>query len=118
MKGTSIPARVRQAIRVRDNCQCQRCGTRVVSGELHHRRRRAVGDDPHALSNLVTLCGGPGHDGCHQWVHAHPEAATRAGFIVSMHHDGDVAGVPVLTFDGLVRFDDDGFVYHHVPDAP
>lgn len=108
MRGNPIPSAVRQVVRTRDNHQCVRCGARVAPGELHHRRRRGIGQDPHAAANLVTLCGGPAHNGCHQWVHAHPQQATEAGFIVSVHDPAEPHDVPVASFQGQIWLRSDG----------
>jgi hypothetical protein len=108
VKGNPIPTTVRKVVRERDNQQCVRCGARVAPGELHHRRRRGVGLDPHVASNLLMLCGGPAHDGCHQWVHAHPEAAMLGGFIISVHDEREPGDVPVASFMGPIRLRADG----------
>lgn len=101
MSGNLIPTRARAVVRERDGGHCLRCG--AGGGiEVHHRRRRGVGEDPHQYPNLISLCAV-----CHPWVHAHPEDARAGGFIVSMHVD-DVAGVRVTSFMGCLMLATDG----------
>lgn len=69
---SDIPAKARRDLAKRDEC-CARCGAEAT--DIHHRTRRR--DGGHALSNMVRLCRL-----CHQWVHAHPKAARRFGFII------------------------------------
>lgn len=96
-----IPKRARAVIKERDGGHCLRCG--AGGGiEVHHRRRRGIGEDPHAYCNLMSLCAT-----CHPWVHAHPELARAAGFIVSMHVDY-VCDVRVNSFMGPILLAGDG----------
>ena len=57
---------------------CEHCGTRPMS-EVHHVAGRG-GPDPHRLENLKGLCRG-----CHEWAHANPEDARKAGLMASRH---------------------------------
>lgn len=99
----AIPTRARAIVKERDQGHCMRCGA-AGAHEVHHRRRRGTGDDPHEVCNLVTLCG-PG--GCHDWVHAHPELARRQGFIISMFDD-EPFRITLKSFMGSVRLSCDG----------
>jgi hypothetical protein len=106
---SAIPTRVRVVVRQRDEGHCMRCGVMVgANGELHHRRRRGTGEDPHSLANVITLCGGPAHAGCHQWVHAHPNEAREGGFIVSTYPEIPVDRVVVSSFMGRIALLEDG----------
>lgn len=74
---TVIPKPVKDAVDARDQHygqpQCQRCG-HLITGwfSRHHRDPRAMGGskaDPHALVNLVLLCGSAtSRGGCHAEV--------------------------------------------------
>jgi len=85
---TVIPDAVKDAIRDRDQHhgwpQCQRCGRLIGTGPFsrHHRDPRGMGGskaDPHALVNLVLLCGSAtSRGGCHQAVEA---AARKQAYI-------------------------------------
>lgn len=99
--GNPIPTRVRVTVRERDGGHCLRCGA-AGAHELHHRRRRGVGDDPHDVANLVTLCFLD-----HRWAHAHPDDARAGGFIVSMHDD-DVAAIVLASYMGPITLEADG----------
>jgi hypothetical protein len=59
---------------------CERCGLRPPT-EAHHRWLRGQGG-PDVPSNLASLCAE-----CHKWCHAHPVAATEAGWIVQAPYD-------------------------------
>lgn len=100
-KATPIPTRVRKVVKERDGGHCLRCGA-AGANELHHRRRRGVGVDPHEICNIVTLCWKD-----HRWAHAHPEAARAQGFIVSMFDD-EPFRVPVKSFMGAITLACDG----------
>jgi hypothetical protein len=51
---------------------------------------------------LVLLCGT-----CHKWAHAYPTLAKAVGYIVAPW-ETDVPNVPIKTFMGWVKFDNDG----------
>lgn len=72
-------AEARPVVRERSRGVCERCGQARAS-DMHHRQLRRHGD--HAPANLVHLCRV-----CHAAVHAKPEAAHAAGFIVWRHED-------------------------------
>jgi hypothetical protein len=78
-----------------------RCGGTAYL-EIHHRRRRGVGEDPHAACNMLLL-----DLVCHKWAHAHPEDARAGGFIVSMYEDYP-QDIPVSSFMGKIRLGCDG----------
>lgn len=99
-----IPTRARQTVKERDLGHCLRCGA-AGARELHHRRRRGVGEDPHLVCNLLTLCG-PG--GCHDWVHAHPEEARRLGYIITSYDDTEPFRVVLASFMGPILLSCDG----------
>lgn len=101
MSGNEIPTHARTVCRERDQGRCVRCAGGAYT-ELHHRRRRGVGEDPHAYCNLITLCVV-----CHKWAHAHPEEARAGGFIVSMYDDFP-QDVVVVSFMGKIRLACDG----------
>lgn len=84
---TVIPDAVKEAVDGRDQRygqpQCQRCG-HLITGwfSRHHRDPRGMGGskrDPHALVNLVLLCGSAtSQGGCHEAVET---AARRQAYI-------------------------------------
>jgi len=99
-----IPKRVRSDVLRRDGNSCLRCGVHIsVRGySLHHRKGRHAlpgMPDPHIAANLVTLCGS-GTTGCHGWVHAHPEKAYEAGWMIRRLGAERPADVPVLDLLG------------------
>lgn len=78
---------MRDQVSKRDEHKCSRCGTYPAT-DNHHRQRRAVGG--HRLSNLILLCRL-----CHGWVHANPQAARDAGWIVAANGSLNPELVPV-----------------------
>jgi len=73
----------RQAIGLRDEWRCWRCGYLRLAAALssiHHRKLRKQGGRD-APSNLILLCGS-GTTGCHGWVHAHPRDSRDKGWLV------------------------------------
>lgn len=95
---SSIPTKARELVRARQAGQCARCGT--AYSEVHHRQRRR--EAGHAVSILVGLCSAD-----HRWAHANPVAAKESGYIIDPH-ETDAANVPIMTFMGLMLFDDEG----------
>lgn len=94
---SAIPAKVRAQVAARSGGMCEaaiftaRHQCKGRASVIHHKaRRREAGHD---LENLLHLCstpvGGLG-EGCHEWLHSHPEWARTAGFIVSSYR-GDAA---------------------------
>ena len=66
-----------KAIRDRDKCTCQRCGTYEKYIHTHHVATRARRPDlKHDVNNGVCLCGR-----CHGWVHTHPKEAAEVGLL-------------------------------------
>lgn len=96
-KGKSAPKRkavdvgpsadVVDAVVERERHSCLICGYGVGPNErgrrwsIHHRLRRAQGVD-HSVQNLLLLCGGSEVDGCHQRVHAEPDASRGGGWLL------------------------------------
>lgn len=88
---TVIPQPVKDAVDARDQKygqpQCQRCG-RMITGwfSRHHRDPRGMGGskaDPHALVNLVLLCGSAtSRGGCHHEVESRRKQARIDGWLV------------------------------------
>lgn len=87
------------AVLERERHSCLICGYGVGPGErgrrwsLHHRLRRAQGAD-HTVQNVVLLCGGAEVDGCHQVVHAEPDASRDGGWLLKGRMEP--LAVPVL----------------------
>jgi len=83
----------------RDRYSCVRCGYGIGPGErgrrwsLHHRKRRSQGGE-HTPQNLILLCGGSDADGCHQYVHGHPEESRAAGWLLKAKWEP--LAVPIL----------------------
>jgi len=90
---TVIPKPVKDAIDARDQRygqpQCQRCG-HLITGwfSRHHRDPRAMGGskaDPHAMANIVLLCGSAtSRGGCHHEVESNRKQAKVDGWLVPM----------------------------------
>lgn len=95
---SQIPTKNRELCRDRFNGQCARCG--MHGAQAHHRQRRREGG--HAVGILVWLC-----PTCHAWAHSNPTDAQADGYIISVH-EKDATTVPIRTFVGLVRFDNEG----------
>lgn len=102
---TVIPKPVKDAVDARDQRygqpQCQRCG-HLITGwfSRHHRNPRGMGGskaDPHALVNLVLLCGSAtSRGGCHWAIESQRKQARIDGWLVP---DGiDPAEWPVRRF--------------------
>lgn len=95
----------RQAVLERDLLRCARCAG--PGREIHHRRSRSVkGAHQHCPCNLILLCGRGNVDGCHGYVHSHPEEARGTGLIVSRHVI-EPATIPIRMWNGeiVVRCD-------------
>ena len=92
---SQIPVAIRDAARARDG-GCLRCGvgTHWLGLQLHHRKGRRI-ENPHTLSNIVTLCAS-----CHQWVTEHPSDSYETGWQIMRLSDVDPADVPVLDLMG------------------
>lgn len=98
------------AVWKRDEGKCVPCGDplygrRGIEWSVSHRKLRSQGGD-NRLSNLMLSCGN-GISGCEGSIHAHPERAGAAGWMV--RRDEDPAQVP-LEHSGLGhgRLDDGG----------
>lgn len=106
VRGSGIPADVRQAVLQRDEGICQRCGAWCanVPSSVHHRLpRRSGGRSGLALiasydmANLVLVCG----DGvrlCHGDIERQRDLARDDGWL--LYEIEDPAAVPVLTYRG------------------
>jgi len=67
----------KEAVRLKDNFTCQRCGVQQVYIHAHHVAPRARRPDlKYEISNGKCLC-----NGCHTWVHGHPIEAKEAGLL-------------------------------------
>lgn len=80
-------AEVVEAVVSRERYSCLICGRGLGPGErgrywsIHHRLRRAQ-QVQHTVENCIVLCGGAELDGCHQVVHANPEASRQGGWLL------------------------------------
>lgn len=80
-------AEVVDAVVSRDRESCLICGRGLGPNErgrywsVHHRLRRAQ-QVQHTVENCIVLCGGAQLDGCHQVVHANPEASRQGGWLL------------------------------------
>src|SRR5688572_24131490 len=76
---------------VRDRGRCTPCGERLFweargyQWSVSHRKLRSQGGD-NRMSNLMLSCGN-GTQGCEGSIHAHPERARDAGWMVSREFD-------------------------------
>lgn len=98
-----IPADVREAVLIRDEGKCQRCGMWLanVPSSVHHRKNRKMGGRSgaaesaiHDMAALVLLCG-TGTTGCHGEIGREVAQAYDDGWLV--RENEDPATVPVLT---------------------
>lgn len=122
---TVIPDGIKAAIDDRDqhlgHRQCQRCGRLIGSGPFsrHHRDPRGMGGskaDPHAMVNLVLLCGTattPG--GCHAEVESHRLQAELDGWLVPMNIRPE--NWPARRF-GREEYEQPGWAWHPAPPNP
>lgn len=98
-RDTGITDAVRQVVKTRAGCRCERCNRDLAGGggEVHHRRPRGMGgsrrQDTNQSGNLVLLCSG-----CHREAESKRAAARRAGWLVASR--GNPMATPVLLFDG------------------
>ena len=86
---SAFPADVADAILVRDQYRCARCGDSIyVRGfSRQHRRPRGMGGSKRTDTNLpgngITLCGSAtSPDGCHRWAETHRDEARKAGYLL------------------------------------
>lgn len=87
-QGSAGPAReVVDAVVSRERYSCLICGRGLGPDErgrywsVHHRLRRAQ-QVQHTVENCIVLCGGAELEGCHQVVHANPEASRQGGWLL------------------------------------
>lgn len=99
---TGPSRKVRALVLARDGFACVRCGRSVIGirASVHHRKRRSQGG-ANTPDNLAVMCG-TGTTGCHGWVHAHPNWARDAGWLV--RSGDDPAQVPMLATSGLLTW--------------
>jgi len=69
-----------RALRLQQNPICQRCGMYRAS-VVHHILPRTPKNSDHSLPNLMSLCDGPGSNGCHKAVHDFPADSYREGWL-------------------------------------
>lgn len=86
----------------RDRGCCVCCGVRLygergVDWSIHHRRGRDGKPDSHQPQNLITVCGGNNHTGCHGLIHQRRSESEPKGWWLSR-----VGGVDPLTRPVLV----------------
>lgn len=68
-----------KAVKKHDDDTCQRCGAQGKGLDAHHVGMRSRRPDlRHVVSNGKTLCRG-----CHNWVHANPLQAVKAGLLLT-----------------------------------
>lgn len=84
--GTSIPLRVRRAVKARSEGNCEVC---LMSGadHMHHRLMRSQGGE-HTVENLLHV-----HWGCHEDIHLNPARSYELGHLV--RRGADPAQIPV-----------------------
>lgn len=89
-----MPMGTVEAVQVRCQGRCERCGLPAPQGVYHHRQPRGMGGSStgreHALPNVTFL-----HDLEHQAVHSNPTTSYRDGWLV--RHGTDPSTVPVMT---------------------
>lgn len=103
---SSIPAKIRTALRDRSHELCEKCG-KSYANNAHHRINKSQGGR-NVLSNLLMLCGS-GVTGCHGWVTEHPKESYENGW--SVRSGGDPVVEPVVyRGDRKVLLGDDGSV--------
>ncbi len=94
-----IPRAVREGVRDRDLGRCLVCGARMT--EIQHRAPRRTGG--HGYANLMAI-----DRVCHQRVHAEPQWAEEYGFTVRAATIFNPVDVPLRTYRGWMRLDNDG----------
>ena len=95
----------RQAVLLRANGHCERCGRSVanIPASVHHRRPRGMGgtsdDAVHSATNCVLLCGS-GTTGCHGYIESNRAEAAEHGWLVLRRDPRHPADVPVFAGGG------------------
>jgi hypothetical protein len=97
----------REAVYVRDQYGCLRCGLRssYQPYSVHHRLPRGRGGTDR-LSGLALVCGTGTSPGCHQAVESARAQAYLDGWLVRT--GADPAAIPVKTWAGWRHLTDDG----------
>lgn len=84
-KSSVVPKKLRDAVLIRDEWCCQRCGLGIRRRDysLQHRDPRGLGGSrkKHTLANLVVLCG-TATTGCHGDVESFRNDAKRDGWLL------------------------------------
>jgi hypothetical protein len=96
----------------RDRGRCVPCGNKLygrrgVEWSVSHRKLRSQGGD-NRLSNLMLSCGN-GTSGCEGMIHAHPQRARDAGWMVSRELDPAVIPVEHSRHGHVLLLDDGGW---------
>jgi HNH endonuclease len=108
MSSVEFDTLARAAVLFRDQSRCVRCGLYLRDHpHVHHRKLRSQGGRGN-VANGVTLCFK-----CHEWAHRNPAMAQGDGLIVASW-DSELS-MPVTTWYGRVRLDDDGQAYPATP---
>lgn len=97
----------------RDKGRCVPCGERLFwaargyQWSVSHRKLRSQGGG-NRLSNLMLSCGN-GTQGCEGSIHAHPERARDAGWMVGREFDPAVIPVEHSQYGHVLLLDDGGW---------
>ncbi len=96
--------KTRRLVFARDGEKCLRCLGEAA--DVHHRRPKGMGGTgnkyiAYGMANLVSLCRE-----CHTYIHAHPEAAYKTGYLV--HSWDDPACIPIALKVIVVRLTPEG----------
>ena len=102
-----MPQATVNAVQVRSQARCERCGkSDSLRWSLHHRKPRGMGGsrDPliNSPANVILLCGS-GTEGCHGWVESNREQSYELGLLV--HRMDDPEEMPVTLRYGEVYLD-------------
>lgn len=92
-----------QKVVMRDGWRCVVCGDPVrgqrgLDWSIHHRRGRDGKPDTHQPQNLITVCGGDNHTGCHGRIHQRRSESQPNGWWLSRVAGEDPLRLPLLIF--------------------
>ena len=102
-----------EKIWARDGGKCVPCGDQLYwparghQWSVSHRKLRSQGGD-NRLSNLMLSCGN-GTQGCEGLIHAHPERARDAGWMVRRNEDPAAKPVEHSQHGHVLLLDDGGW---------